>query len=222
MATRSPAGKKVAGKGRGKGNKDELADIRRNSKGGVLVTEAEIKAAFDFFDIDNEGKITLQNLRKRLGVFYKNMPTKEYKFLMNNKNEMTLEDLTDLLMDNEVKDFDPVAEAFKAYDPDSNGVIDPEMLRHIFQGLGFGDITDEDLEILTETADVNKDGRITLEDFRDMIDEDLRIQREAEEAKKLQEEAEDQKNRTEQGNNNNSEEQNQEENAGTHEGDQEA
>ena len=31
------------------------------------------------------GKITLSNLKKRLGVFYKNMPNKEFRFLMNNK-----------------------------------------------------------------------------------------------------------------------------------------
>mmetsp|Transcript_1786 Transcript_1786/g.2423 ORF Transcript_1786/g.2423 Transcript_1786/m.2423 type:complete len:222 (-) Transcript_1786:272-937(-) len=180
--------KKAMSKGKPKMAKEDVVNIRRNSKGGVLVTESELKAAFDFFDIDSEGKITLQNLRKRLGVFYKNMPTKEYKFLMNNKSEMNLDDLRDLLIDNEVTDFDPVAEAFKAYDPNSTGSIDPEMLRHIFQGLGFGEITDEDLEILIETADVNKDGRITLEDFRDMIDEDLRIQQEAETQKRLEEE----------------------------------
>jgi hypothetical protein len=32
----------------------------------------------------------LSNLKKRLGVFYKNMPNKEYRFLMNNKSEVRL------------------------------------------------------------------------------------------------------------------------------------
>ena len=41
------------------------------------------------------------------------MPALEYRFLMNNKNEITFEDLRELLMDNEVKNFDPVVEAFK-------------------------------------------------------------------------------------------------------------
>ena len=38
------------------------------------------------------------------------MPNKEYKFLMNDQSELTLDDLRELLLDNEVKNFDPVAE----------------------------------------------------------------------------------------------------------------
>ncbi|KAH8057529.1 hypothetical protein JL722_6608 [Aureococcus anophagefferens] len=123
--------------------------VPRNSKGGVLVTEEELKAAFDFFD---------------------NMPAKEYRFLMNNKSEMTLEDLKELLLENEVKNFDPVAEAFKVYDPDGTGFVDSNVLRSIFENLGFGEITDDDLTILTETGDVDGDGKISLMDFRKMLD----------------------------------------------------
>lgn len=60
-------------------------DVQKNEHGGVLVTQAEIDAAFDFFDTDGTGKITMQSLKKRLGVFYKNMPNKEFRFLLNNK-----------------------------------------------------------------------------------------------------------------------------------------
>lgn len=37
----------------------------------------------------------------------------EARVLMNNKAEMTLDDLKEVLLENEVKSFDPVAEAFK-------------------------------------------------------------------------------------------------------------
>ena len=87
--------------------------VPRNSRGGVLVTDDELKSAFDFFDVEGSGKITQAQLKKRLGVFYKDMPNKEYKFLMNDQSELTLDDLRELLLDNEVKNFDPVAEAFK-------------------------------------------------------------------------------------------------------------
>ena len=41
------------------------------------------------------------------------MGTKDFKFLMGNEKEMTLDSLRDLLLDNEITGFDPVAEAFK-------------------------------------------------------------------------------------------------------------
>lgn len=122
---------------------------------------------------------------------------------MNNKNEMSFDELRDLLIDNEVKNFDPVAEAFKVYDPENSGFVDTEVLRSIFESLGFGEITDDgararapragrascrrsdsnaarfpalsrarfaDLAILVETGDVDGDGKISLTDFRHMLD----------------------------------------------------
>ena len=83
---------------------------------------------------------------------------------------MTLDDLKELLLENEVKNFDPVAEAFKVYDPDATGYVDSNVLRSIFENLGFGEITDDDLTILTETGDVDGDGKISLMDFRKMLD----------------------------------------------------
>ena len=87
--------------------------IRKNHRGGVLVTPEEIKLAFDFLDCDKSGKVSLANLKKRLTVFFPEMSAKEYRFMMNNKREMTLQDFNDMLLDNEVTNFDPVAEAFK-------------------------------------------------------------------------------------------------------------
>ena len=51
--------------------------------------------------------------QKRLGPFYKAMPQREFTFLLGGETEITLDSLRSLLADNEVKGFDPVAEAFK-------------------------------------------------------------------------------------------------------------
>lgn len=40
------------------------------------MSDNELAAAFEFFDMDGSGKITMTNLRKRLSVFYKNMVSK--------------------------------------------------------------------------------------------------------------------------------------------------
>ena len=131
----------------------------------------ELKLAFDFFDPKQKGHITMQDLKSRLGVFYKNLQPREYKFLMNNQPELTYDQLYALLADNELSNFDPVAEAFKIYDPTDSGFINIDILSDIFSNLGFGKLSNEDLRILIETADCDHDGKISLEDFRHMLDD---------------------------------------------------
>ena len=94
---------------------ESSTQVRKSSK----LTQEEIKSAFAFLDVDKSGQVTLANLKKRLGVFFPDMTPKEFKFLMNNRKELTIEDLNELLVENEISDadFDPVAEAFKVFIP---------------------------------------------------------------------------------------------------------
>ena len=57
------------------------------------------------------------SVQRRLAPFYKNMSLKEYKFLMGNEKELTLDSLRDLLVGSDLSGFDPVAEAFKVRPP---------------------------------------------------------------------------------------------------------
>mmetsp|Transcript_3975 Transcript_3975/g.14789 ORF Transcript_3975/g.14789 Transcript_3975/m.14789 type:complete len:158 (+) Transcript_3975:181-654(+) len=105
--------------------------VPRNELGGVYVDEEELKAAFDFFDVHKKGVLTPADLKQRLSVFYKNLPAREYKFLIS-EPDFTFNTLKKLLVNNELKDFDPVKEAFKVYDPHETGYVDIEVLRSIF------------------------------------------------------------------------------------------
>ncbi|RLN47801.1 hypothetical protein BBJ28_00023131, partial [Nothophytophthora sp. Chile5] len=138
--------------------------------GGVLVTPEQIHQAFEFLDVDHKGRITLENLRSRLGIFYDSMSLKDVRLLLSEETELTEEYLHALLLPNEVKNFDPVAEAFKAYDPEETGFISREMLRYVFERLGYGALTEEDLDVLISCADADRDGRINLADFRAMLE----------------------------------------------------
>ncbi len=88
---------------------------------------------------------------------------------MNNKSELTEHELYQLLAQNELTNYDPVAEAFKIYDPNDSGFIDLEVFREILMNLGFSDITDQDIQTLIDTADVDGDGKVSLADFRRML-----------------------------------------------------
>lgn len=108
--------------------------------------------AFEFLDADKSGKVSLANLKKRIGVFFPNMTAKEYRFLMNGRKDISLNDLADLLIDNEITNFDPVAEAFKAYDPLGEGKIDPSKLRDVFENFGGAAITEAELEVVKRVS----------------------------------------------------------------------
>jgi hypothetical protein len=92
---------------------DPFSAVKRNAKGGIHVSAGELHQAFEFFDVEGKGFITISDLKKRLGVFYQNLSLREYKFLMNNKQELTEQELYTLLANNELTNYDPVAEAFK-------------------------------------------------------------------------------------------------------------
>ena len=85
-------------------------DVVRNSRGGVEVSRAEIEAAFAFLDVEQKGKVTQANLKKRLTAFFPDLSARDYKYLMDQKKELVLDDLVEILAGNEIKEFDPVAE----------------------------------------------------------------------------------------------------------------
>uniref|UniRef100_K3X6Y0 EF-hand domain-containing protein n=1 Tax=Globisporangium ultimum (strain ATCC 200006 / CBS 805.95 / DAOM BR144) TaxID=431595 RepID=K3X6Y0_GLOUD len=159
----------VAASDRVEGDDLPVDQVPQNEFGGVLVTPEQIHAAFQFLDIDKKQRVTLDNLRARLSIFYDSVSIKDAKLLLNDETELTEEYLNTLLLTNDVKNFDPVAEAFKAYDPEETGFISREMLQYVFERLGYGALTEEDLGILISCADADGDGHINVSDFRKML-----------------------------------------------------
>jgi len=59
-------------------------------------------------------------------------------------------------------------EAFKVFDRDGNGLISPGELKHIMTNLG-EKMTDEEIEMMIEAADQDKDGVVNYQDFVKMM-----------------------------------------------------
>ena len=55
-------------------SEDELKGDGRS--GPLPIDDDELSAAFDFFDVEGKGKLTANDLRARLGAFYKNLPVR--------------------------------------------------------------------------------------------------------------------------------------------------
>jgi Ca2+-binding EF-hand superfamily protein len=138
------------------------------AKEGVKISREEVEQAFAFFDVGNTGVLKPRDLKARLSAFYPHMTNKEYRFLISEPN-FTVETLWNLLENNAITNFDPVKEAFRVYDPNNTGFVDVDTLNQIMSRMGYGDMTKEDMDVLIKTADVDGDGRISLEDFRSML-----------------------------------------------------
>ena len=67
---------------------------------------------------------------------------------MNNKKDLSLEDLKDLLLENDITNFDPVAEAYRVFDQTGEGALSGDKLREAFMAYGMGELADEELDIL--------------------------------------------------------------------------
>lgn len=158
-----------------KRSKRRTNHIKRNEKGGILVEKKDLKKLFEFLDVSNKKHLTEVDLRNRLSIFYrsgnKNGPSsKEYKSLMNNRSTLSIDDLYNILADNELTNFDPVQESFKTiFDPNDNGCVDTSILKQILINFGYNKITDKDLQILINIADQDRDGKININDFTNML-----------------------------------------------------
>lgn len=88
---------------------------------------------------------------------------------MISEPNFTVDTLWNLLENNNITNFDPVKEAFKVYDPHDTGFVDNDVLRGIMSRMGYGELTKDDMDVLVKTADADGDGKISLEDFRNML-----------------------------------------------------
>ena len=149
-------------------HQSDISKVPINKKGGVLVTEEEVKVAFNCFDKDDTGKLTIQRLRKLLSFFNKNLSEKEIRIMLNGSDGLNLQDVKNILLNNEVTNFDPFAEIFEVLDPEGTGCITSGSMKRAFNRLDF-DLSDDEVQILVKCAGNDKDGKISLEDFRNML-----------------------------------------------------
>ena len=148
---------------------DPFANVKKNSNGGVLVTDKEIEMAFRFFDPASKGKVDKEAVQARLAVF-PDAAEHGLQDLKGLESSLTKKSLGKMLKNNKVTEFDPVAEAFKVLDPDGTGNVDMAVVREIFRGLGMGELTTDEINVIRKSGG-NSSGYITVEDFRAMLDD---------------------------------------------------
>jgi calmodulin len=136
---------------------------------------AEFKEAFEIFDKNKDGYITI----KELGEIMKNLgqsPTEAELTDMINEVDIDGNGNIDFkefigLMARKMRDTDTeeeLIEAFKVFDRDGNGLISATELKHVMVSLG-EKISDEEVDEMVKEADIDGDGYINYEEFVRMI-----------------------------------------------------
>jgi calmodulin len=135
----------------------------------------EIKEAFNVFDKDNDGFITI----KELGTVMRS--------LGHNPTEMELQDMIKLydkdesgtidfpefldLMTTKMKETEleeQLIETFKVFDRDGNGLLSGQELKYVMAVVGEV-LTDTEVDELIKQADVDGDGFINYQEFVKMM-----------------------------------------------------
>ena len=159
----------------------EVNNDGRMVRGDMKISLQEIQEFMSQISPYKATKITRKELREYLSAFpQKQIPGKDpaeqkvkksdINFLMSGKQEMEAEELYELLSKTQIEDFDAVEEAFKLLDVENAGFLTVDTFKSIFEKLRLGTIDPADEEIFREVADNDKDGQISLEDFRAILE----------------------------------------------------
>ena len=140
--------------------------------------DPDLKEAFELFDEDKDGEITIDELQKIMNLhgFY---PTNEELQTMienvdSNKNG-TIDYDEFLMMMNTMRedaenfdDEDEITHAFKVFDKDGDGLITAEEIRQTMIGLG-ENVSEAEVKAMVGEADINGDGFIDFSEFSNLM-----------------------------------------------------
>ncbi|OWF36011.1 Calmodulin-1 [Mizuhopecten yessoensis] len=127
---------------------------------------AALREAFNKFDMDGNGSITVDELGLAMRSIGENPSTKEIRQLMeaadlNRNGTIEFEEFVEMVADR-LKDFDVISEmkeAFEVFDQDNDGFLNKEDIRRAMAGLGVS-LTEPEVTQMMEVADSDKDGRL--------------------------------------------------------------
>ena len=150
-------------------------------RGDEKITLNEIRNFMNGISNSSAEKVTKRDLREYLSAFpvkgqaagqvtEPRVKKSEINFLLNGKQEMTATELHELLSNTMIEEFDPVQEAFNLLDVDETGFLTVDTFRNIFEKLQLGTIEPNEEKIFNEVADKDNDGKISIDDFRKILE----------------------------------------------------
>ena len=130
----------------------------------------EFQEAFNLFDSDHDGKITVSELGIVMRSLGQNPTEKELQDIVKGQSSVDFNQFCQLMTE-QMKNVDSreeLEEAFHVFDKEGKGFISASELKHIMTTLG-EKMTQNEVEDMIKEADVNGDGQINYEHFVKMM-----------------------------------------------------
>jgi calmodulin len=131
----------------------------------------EIKEAFNVFDKDNDGFITIKELATVMRSLGHNPSQDELNELINvyDKDHSGTIDFAEFseLMENKMRETalaEEFMETFKVFDRDGNGLLSGQELKYVMAIVGES-LSDQEIDEFIAQADLDGDGLISYEEF---------------------------------------------------------
>ncbi|XP_060080010.1 calmodulin-beta-like [Ylistrum balloti] len=134
-----------------------------------------LQDAFNMFDIDGNGSISVEELGLAMRSIGENPSSKEIRQIvecadLDRNGTIEFEEFVVMVADR-LKDFDAISEmkeAFEVFDQDGDGFLDKDDIQRAMEGLGVS-LTAPEVTQMMEVADANKDGRLDYKEFVAML-----------------------------------------------------
>lgn len=176
MSYRSPRSRD--GRHRYRGSSSTVAEERKYHRPGVSQDEiAELKEAFDLFDVEKAGTVEISELKHAMSsLSYDRKNKMVYQILDKldtptyNKDRINFEEFLDL-MTARITDKDSkeeIMKVFQLFDTEGKGHISLDDLKNICHELG-EEMTDEELKEMIDRADLDGKGYVNAEEFYNIM-----------------------------------------------------
>ncbi|KAK8684716.1 hypothetical protein V6N13_040732 [Hibiscus sabdariffa] len=136
---------------------------------------SEFKEAFNFFDKDGDGCITVEELATVIRSLDQNPSEEELQDMIrevdaDGNGSIEFSEFLSLMAKKmqETDAEEELKEAFKVFDKDLNGYISASELRNVMMKLG-EKLSDEEVEQMIKEADLDGDGQVNFDEFVKMM-----------------------------------------------------
>ena len=148
-----------------------MENIKKEEKTNFL----NLQEAFNVFDKDNDGSITIKELRTAMRSLGYNPSAEELQDLIReyDKDDSGTIELNEFmkLMTNKIKEQEEVnqlIEMFEVFDRNGDGLLSKDEIKNLFDSIN-EEISDEILEEFIKEADLDNDGKINFQEFVNLL-----------------------------------------------------